>query len=217
MRESPAAVAAYAAYLAQPQGKRSLRRLAEELGRSPAYARQLERWSTAHGWQARVAAHDAKVIASAQETRDKSRQLALAELQRGAIVAARYMVQLIEDQRVLPIMDRQGQPVTVPVLGPDGRQLHDADGKPISEPALRPMVRASTKVEAAKHLLGCLGVDRVQRLAMESLQAAPVDAAAAVVGRLDAAALSALRKEIAAQRERQALAGEQDPPESDGA
>lgn len=188
MRESAKARAACALYVAQPAGRRSLRRLAEELDRPDGYVRQLERWSAAFGWVDRAAAHDAKVLGEALDAKDSQRQLALADLQRGGPAAARLLLSVIEDESTTPVLDRQGKMV-----------------------GTRPTIRASTKVVAAQHLLACIGVVPVQRLALEHLDAAPVDRAMAVIGRLGDAAIAVVREQIAAQRERQAEAGEQHP------
>jgi hypothetical protein len=217
VRETAKASAACAAYLAQPPGRRSLRRLAIELDRPPAYVRQLERWSSAFGWQDRAARHDAKVLGRAQDDADKMRQLALSELQDGAVLASRVVRDIIEDQRVLPVLDRHGEVLKVPLLKRDGTVAKDSSGEPIMVPALKPVVSAATKVNASQLLLACIGVVPVKRVTLEHLGEGAATAAAEVIGRMDNDGLALIRAHIAARREQEALAIEpvQDPEPTD--
>lgn len=61
--ESAKAYEAFSAYLAQPVGERSLRGVAQALGKSDTL---IMRWSRTHGWVERVAAYSAHLEAQAR-------------------------------------------------------------------------------------------------------------------------------------------------------
>lgn len=67
--------AAFVVYRDLPAGTRSLEEVRQKLGNSSGYTRQLEKWSAAHNWVARVAAYDAHLdaerLAAAKALRDE--------------------------------------------------------------------------------------------------------------------------------------------------
>lgn len=71
MPESPKAAAAFREYCALGPG-RSLAKLAEKIGKSSGYTRQLETWSSAFGWVARAGQYDAERDAEKLRKREEA-------------------------------------------------------------------------------------------------------------------------------------------------
>lgn len=71
--ESAKAYQAFLDYWELGQG-RSLAKLAQKYGKSTAYVRQLEKWSTAYNWQDRVKQYKAEESAVKAEARQKRRE-----------------------------------------------------------------------------------------------------------------------------------------------
>jgi hypothetical protein len=116
MRETPKAAAAYAEYAAMGQ-TRSLVKLYEQLrqsnGKAAASLRTIEAWSSEHGWQARVQAHDERLAAEKERKR-------LAEIEamneRQAMIGTSHQYHAIEQIKRLIADKKFGSQAAVQLL-----------------------------------------------------------------------------------------------------
>ena len=106
---------------------RSLTKVAEMQGRRS--SRQLETWSSRYNWQRLMAEHDhaemREALGQREIVRERGTQLLVDWIPR----AAAKLLQIMTDERALPVLDRNGEQIE----GPDG------------EPLFRPVVKASVQ------------------------------------------------------------------------
>jgi hypothetical protein len=121
--------------------KRTLPGLAAAMGRDPSYLSTLKQWSSKFSWQKRALAHDHKTIREGLAQRTVFREQGLQQLAEGVDEAVGQVLGIIRDQRMVPIKDRNG----------------DKIGE-------KPLIAASTKLEASKLLLGIVGIVPVKRI-----------------------------------------------------
>src|SRR5690606_34400105 len=101
--DTAASYRALCLYAQQPPGHRSLAALAETLGHRS--KRGLERWSTDHDWQARIAAWDQQCREhrwSVLETERQRRQLEQLE----AVISVQHQARMALDRDVVPALVR---------------------------------------------------------------------------------------------------------------
>jgi hypothetical protein len=171
---TPPALAAYKVYRDLGTG-RTLRVAAELLGKSKSL---LDKWSRKYGWQKRCSEHDY------QQLRGKlgEREVAI-ETTRQTIIdilpeAAGVLVDVMRDDRTVPVLDRHG------------KQQLDAEGRVMS----RPLVKPSTRVVCAKTLLGIGGLVEVKRTEHIDRSAEQLDQAAQVIDSLGVEELEVVMK-----------------------
>jgi len=149
-RETPAAARALEVYL-QLGPERTLPRLAESLGYRPASTSLLSRWSVKYGWPGLAIEHDRQSIRDSLGASAVHRDRARVDLAAAASEAVATALTILRDTSTLPVFDRHGNP------------LKDSNDNPIT----RPVVAASTRLQAAQWILATIGVAPVKRLELE--------------------------------------------------
>ena len=157
---------------------RSLSTLAEQMGHPPGYLGQLKRWSARYGWQRLAAEHDHAALREGLGQREIVKERALQMLVDWLPEAAQTLYDIMTDSDRLPILDRHGE------------QALDPDGQPMYKPA----VAVSTRLEAAKALMGIGGMVPVRRTEHVDRTEESLDAAANVVRSLSPAQVDGLIK-----------------------
>jgi len=142
-RETPAAARALETYL-QLGPARSMPRVAEVLGYRPSYVGALKRWSRRYGWPALAADHDRQSIRDSMGASAVHRDRARVDLAAAASEAVATALTILRDMSMLPIVDRHGEKI-----------------------GERPLVAASTRLQAAQWILATIGVAPVKRLELE--------------------------------------------------
>ncbi len=152
MRETPKARAAFAIYLGLGRD-RTLAKTAQAMGK---HIRQIEVWSSAHGWVARAEQHDHAELTDAIAARAIARELVVQELVDHGREAARTWIsvssgRIPEGCDMVPLLDRQGHPVM--------REATDADGNTVQVPAMKPAIPPAVQATASRELLAsALGI-----------------------------------------------------------
>ena len=142
-RESPAAARALEVYL-QMGPMRTLARVAEALDHPPGYVTTLNKWSARYGWQLLVADHDRQSIRESMGASAVHRDRARVDLAAAASEAVATALTILRDTSTVPILDRHGEKI-----------------------GERPLVAASTRLQAAQWILATIGVAPVKRLELE--------------------------------------------------
>ncbi len=159
---TPRARAAFRIYRDLGPG-RTLRQVTELLGkRSPSTVRG---WSARYDWADLVAEHDHAQLREAFGQREIVKERALQTLIDRMHEAAETLYAIMTDDKSVPILDRHGEIAL------------DENGEPLQ----RPTVKASTRLEAAKTLLGLAGLVPVKRTEHVDKTAEQLDQAAAVL------------------------------------
>jgi hypothetical protein len=123
------------------------------------------RWSREHEWVRRAGEHDHAALKEALGRRELVRETATQKVVDYLDTAVDVLYSIMTDKRQLPIFDRQGE------------QVKDVNG----EPMFKPLVRASTRAQAAEKILGIGGLVAVKRTELVDRTAESLDAAAAVL------------------------------------
>jgi hypothetical protein len=141
---------------------RTLKKTAELIGKSMS---QLQKWSSWHDWTQRCLEHDHAELRDGLGQREITRERGTQRLVEMIDDAVSVLHEVMTDASKVPIKDRDGNQMQ----GPDGELL------------FKPMVKASTRMEAAKAVLGIAGLVPVKRMVVEDKSAEALDAAAAVL------------------------------------
>ena len=154
MKETAKAISAFGLYRDMGPG-RSLEKVAAAMGHPRSYRQQLAKWSGAFKWVARIAEYDHAELREALGQRKIVREKSLQKMIDAMDLATDVLIQIMTDTQAIPVLDRQGNPV-----------------------GERPLVAASTKLEAASKLLGIAGLVPVKRLEMVDTSGEALDEAA---------------------------------------
>ena len=168
MFETAKAQSAFTLYRDMGPG-RSLRGLAELLHRRPSYIRTLKGWSAAFHWQERVAEADHAELRESLGQRKIVREQTLQRLIDAMDLATDVLIQIVTSTETIPILDRHGKAVGV-----------------------RPLVAASTKLEAASRILGIAGLVPIKRTEVVETTGEALDEAADLARSLTDDQLSAM-------------------------
>jgi hypothetical protein len=141
---------------------RTLKKTAELVGKSLS---QLLKWSAAHDWTQKCLDYDHAELREGLGQREITRERGTQRLVGMIDDAVTVLHEVMTDTSSIPIKDRDGNQMQ----GPDGELL------------FKPMVKASTRMEAAKAVLGIAGLVPVKRMVVEDKSAEALDAAAAVL------------------------------------
>lgn len=144
---------------------RTLKKTAELIGRSD---RLVRGWSAEYNWVALAKEHDYAKLKEGLGEREVNRELVMQSIIDSMPAAAEKCLRIMTDDRKLPILDRQGQHM----IDEAGRKLY------------RPLVKASTQLEAAKLLLGIGGAVPVKRTETIDRSGEELDEVAAMVAKL---------------------------------
>lgn len=125
----------------------------------------LQEYSAKYEWTRLVTEHDHAELREALGKREIVRERGTQRLVEMIDDAVTVLHGVMMDQRQIPILDRQG----VHMEGPDGELLY------------RPLVKASTRAQAAEKILGIAGLVPVKRTETVDRTAESLDAAAAVL------------------------------------
>lgn len=156
--------------------QRTLKEAAELLGYSRRSNSTLAKWSAKYGWPRLAAEHDHATLRESLGRREIVREQTLQSMVDRMQETSDLLWGIITDAERLPVLDRHGEP------------LKDKDGNPITKPT----VKASTRLEAMKTLLGITGLVPVKRLEHVDKTAEGLDAAANVIRTLTPAQLEQL-------------------------
>ncbi len=154
---------------------RNLRTLRIRIGKAERYARTLRVYSSKFNWTARAAQYDADRFAAATASADSVRKHVLAVVAEDADATIRDLLELRRG--------RMGD-------GYDSEPILDRHGEEIGQ---RPAVKASTRVEAGRHVLGLIGLVPPKRVELSGPDGSEIKAAATVAATLDTATLERLR------------------------
>lgn len=126
--------------------QRSLHKLRQSIGKSPAYIRQLERWSSAHDWQRRVLDYDRRAAQEHAAAVDSARYADIERLRRDAL----------EDAHTLRTIGRSGAKLVL-------ERLERLDSNAIESQHLSSLLGAISRILSAAIDLdaAALGVDAV--------------------------------------------------------
>lgn len=158
---SPPATAAFEVYRDLGR-RRTLSDAARLLKKSESLLRG---WSSKHGWQRLIAEHDHAHLKEGLGQREIDREHGTQRMVEWIDEAAETLHEIMIDKGLLPILDRQGNHAT------------DANKNKL----YRPMVKASTRMEAAKAILGIAGLVPVKRIETVDRSGEQLDAAANVL------------------------------------
>lgn len=143
-KETPKARAAWTVY--RDMGpRRTLAALVEQLGRAPSYMAQVKLWSSRYQWQERAAAHDQAELRAGLGERNYLRERALQNLVEAADRASEKVLEILQDDREIPVLDRDGN-----VAG------------------YRPRISPAVQLEAAKWVHGTCGIVPVKRMELKT-------------------------------------------------
>jgi hypothetical protein len=168
---------------------RTLKEAAKLLDKSESLLRT---YSSKYDWTRLVTEHDHKELKQHLASRVLVRESATQSLVNAMPVAVKTLLGVMTDDRVLPVLDRQGEHMR----GPDGE-----DGSP-GELLYKPVVKPSTRVNAALSALGLAGLVPVKRTIIEDRSEEELDEAAAYVESMHPDDVAELR-EIVKRRNRQ--------------
>lgn len=140
--------------------------------------RTLQGWSSKYEWVRLCTEHDHAELREALGKREIIRERGTQQLIDAIPKAVKVLMDIMEDERELPILDRQGN------------HQKDADG----EFMFKPLVKASTRANCAEKILGIAGLVPVKRMETIDRTAESLDEAAAITRAMTPAQLEALIK-----------------------
>ena len=141
---------------------RTLTQVAEITGK---HIQQLYKWSSKYKWMRLCVEYDNKDLKKKLGERESIRETALQTIIDRMHTAIDKVFSVMTDDRQLPVFDRQGEQV----IGPDGK------------PCYKPLVKASTQLQAAQMILGIGGLVAVKRTEVVNKTAEDIDRAAGIM------------------------------------
>lgn len=171
--ETPKARAAFRVFLSLGPG-RTYAKVAKELGHPASYERMVKQWGTKHGWQDRAQDYDEQYLKEAAQLRPFIREAVLQRLSDAAVDAFRIVYSVAQG--------RLDEGDTVPIL--------DRHGEVVGE---KPVVKGSTRLQAAQFMLGCIGVLPPKRVEHTGMDGAEIRVAHEVAKGLTDDELTAIR------------------------
>jgi len=161
--------------------QRTIDQAAELLGYSSNNNTTLARWSTRYNWVRLCTEHDHRELRQALGQRNVIRERATQELVDALPIAIQTMLNIMLDQTKIPILNRDGSPMT----DPDGNQL------------FRFVVRASTRLDAAKTVSAIAGLVPVKRMEVKDTSGETLDEAAGLIKSLTPQQVEAVIEAVA--------------------
>ena len=131
----------------------------------------LNAWSAKYEWVRLTTEHDHAELREGLGKREIIRERGTQQLVDAIPRAVKTLVDIMEDTRQLPILDRQGNQM---------RGAATKEGKP-GALLFKPLVKASTRANCAEKVLGIAGLVPVKRMIVEDKSAEALDAAAAIL------------------------------------
>lgn len=144
---------------------------ADKLGLSTRSRTHLRTWSAKYHWVQLCQEHDHAHLKEQLGEREIIKETALQKVIGYSVEMVDVLYAIATDVSVIPVLDRHGKPD----LGPA------TDEHPDGEPRFKPLVKASTRAQAAQTLLGIGGLVAVKRTEYIDRTPESLDEAAALL------------------------------------